>query len=178
MKFLSALLCAMMLIAAPTLQGAQAANAGIAVINIQEIMRESLAAKSVRQKLEAQQKAFQNEMTAKEKKLQEDEKNLAQQRSVLAPEAFEQKVNEFRTKATTAQREVQAKKSKLDNAFAQALAEIQKNVVDISAAIAKERSYQAVLPTSQMLYAEPSLDITDEVLARLNKKLPNVAVNF
>jgi outer membrane protein len=176
MKSLPVLLCAILMTFAP-LTAAQATPT-IAVINIQEIMRDSLAAKSVRQKLEAQQKSFQQEMSSKEKALQEEEKNLAQQRSVLSPEAFEKKVSEFKAKATTAQREVQTKKSKLDAAFGQALNEIQKNVVEISGSIAKERSYSVVMPTSQMLYAEPTLDITKEVLDRLNKKLPNVAVNF
>lgn len=152
--------------------------AGIAVLNIQEIMRESTAAKSVKATLESQQKSFQGEMTTKEQALMTKEKDLAQQRSVLSPEEFEKKVQEFRTQATNAQKEVQSKKAKLDKAFADALAEIQKSVVDIVTEQAKSKQLDAVFPTSQLLYAEPSLDITAEVLAELNKRLPRVQVKF
>lgn len=152
--------------------------AGVAVLNIQQIMQQSSAAKSVKSVLENQQKSFQSEMANKEQALQAKEKELAGQRSVLAAEEFEKKVKEFRDQATNAQREVQAKKARLDKAFAEALAEIQKTVVSIVSEKAKEKGYDAVLPTSQLLYADPALDITDEVLAQLNKKLPSVQVNF
>ncbi len=152
--------------------------AGIAVLNIQQIMQESLAAKSVKAVLEGQQKSFQAEMTSKEQSLQAKEKELAGQRSVLAPEEFEKKVKDFRTQATAAQREVQTKKAKLDKAFAEALADIQKEVVGIVSEQAKEKGYDAVMPTSQLLYAAPALDITAEVLSQLNQRLPKVQVQF
>ena len=117
--------------------------------------RPSLAAKSVKAVLEGQQKSFQAEMTSKEQSLQAKEKELAGQRSVLAPEEFEKKVKDFRTQATVAQREVQTKKAKLDKAFVEALADIQKEVVGIVSEQAKEKGYDAVMPTSQLLYAHP-----------------------
>ncbi len=151
---------------------------GAAVINIQDIMRDSLAAKSVKQKLEAKQKSFQNEMTAKEKELQNKEKALAGQQGKLSPAEFQAKVKSFRDSAAKAQRDVSKKKAKLDKAFADALAKIQKTVVGIVEGIAKERGVKVVLPTSQLLYADPSMDITKEVLGKLNQKLPSVKVNF
>jgi Skp family chaperone for outer membrane proteins len=151
---------------------------GVAVINIQDIMRDSLAAKSVKKKLEAKQKSFQAEMTKKEKDLQKKERDLVKQRGTLSQVEFDKKAKSFQQAATKAQRDVQTKKAKLDKAFSDSLATIQKTVTDIAKSIAKERGVKLVLPTSQLLYADPSLDITKEVLAQLNKKLPNVKVNF
>lgn len=166
---------ALLLAAAPlTVRAADS----VAVINIQDIMRDSLAAKSVKKKLEAKQKSFQSEMTKKEKDLQTKERALAKQRGTLSPAEFEKKVKSFRDAAAKAQRDVQAKKTKLDKAFADSLATIQKTVVGIVEGIAKERGVKVVMPTSQLLYADPSLDITKEVLGKLNKQLPSVKVNF
>ena len=151
---------------------------GIAVINIQDIMRDSLAAKSVKKKLEAKQKSFQNEMSKKDKDLQSKEKALAAQQSTLSAAEFQKIVKSFRTSAAKAQRDVSTKKAKLDKAFAAALATIQKTVVTIVEGMAKERGVKVVLPTSQLLYADPSMNITKEVLGKLNKKLPSVKVNF
>lgn len=150
----------------------------VAVLNIQEIMRESLAAKAIRQKLESKQKSFQSELSQKEQELQEKERTLAKQRSVLTGEEFEKRVKDFRAQATKAQRDVQTKKAKLDKAFAEALASIQKSVTSIVADMAKEKKFSVVMPTSQLLYADPALDITDQVLTELNKRLPTVNVNF
>ncbi len=151
---------------------------GVAVINIQDIMRDSLAAKSVKSKLEAKQKSFQSEMTSKENALQEQEKTLIAKSKTLTPEQLEKESKDFRTGVAKTQRDVATKKAKLDKAFADALSQIQKTVVNITKQIATERKIQVVMPTSQMLYADPSLDITKEVLTKLNQQLPSVAVNF
>lgn len=173
--FFAFALCALSLTALPVDAHAEGK---IAVLNIQEIMRESLAAKSVKGTLENQQKSFQSEMVKKEQDLQKKEKDLAQQKSVLSPEEFEKRVKDFRLQATSAQKEVQTKKAKLDKAFADALGEIQKAVVDIVGEQAKAKQLEAVFPTSQLLFAAPSLDITADVLAQLNKRLPKVQVKF
>src|SRR5215207_4573568 len=84
-------------------------NTQIAVVNIQEIMQESLAAKSIKEQLERKQKSFQAELSAREEKLQKEGQELAKLRATLSKEAMEQKVKEFDTKAKTAQKEVQTK---------------------------------------------------------------------
>jgi Skp family chaperone for outer membrane proteins len=150
----------------------------IAIVNIQEIMRDSTAAKSIKDQLEAKQKAFQSEMSKKSEALQKEEQDLGKQRSVLSPEAWDKKANAFKAKAADAQKEVQTKRTELDNAFTSALNEIQKTVFDIVATIAKEKSYNVVLPASQLLYADSNLDITKTVLSKLNSQLPKVTVNF
>lgn len=157
---------------------AQTATTKIAVVNIQEIMRDSTAAKSVREQLDSKQKAYRAEMEKQETSLRKEEQELAKQRSVLAADAFEKKLREFQTKFTSAQKDVQTKKGALDNAFGQALNDIQKAVYDIVSGLAKERGYTVVVPTSQLLYAEPGLDISKEVLEKLNKQLPKVSVKF
>ncbi len=150
----------------------------IAAINIQQIMSDSTAAKSVREQLETKQKAFQAEITKKEESLKKEDQELAKQKTVLAKEAFEKKALEFRKKASEVQKEVQAKKALLDSGFERSLNEIQKSVNEVIADLAKEKGFTLAVPTSQILYADPSMDVSKEVLERLNKKLPTVTVKF
>jgi Skp family chaperone for outer membrane proteins len=65
----------------------------------------------------------------------------------------------------------------LDRAFAGALNDIQKQIGKIVEKLSKEKGYEVVVPTSQILYVDSTLDITDEVRTRLDKKLPTVKVN-
>jgi len=171
-------LAAILLLATAPAQAQDAAATRIAVVNVQLIMRDSLAAKSVREQLEAKQKAFQNDLAKKEEALQKEDQELSKQRNALSKEAFEKKAQEFRSKATSAQKEVAAKKATLDGAFDRALGDIQKAVGDIITSLSKEKNFAMAIPTSQILYADPALDITEEVLKRLDKSLPKVDVKF
>lgn len=176
MKKIYVLAAAMLMASSSAALAAEGQN--FAVVNIQQIMKDSTAAKSVREQLESKQKTFQTEITKKEEQLKKEDQELAKQRSVLSKEAFEEKARAFRTKATDMQKEVQSKKAMLDNGFERALGDIQKVVSDIIVDLAKEKGFSMAIPTSQILYADPKMDISAEVLEKLNKKLPKVDVKF
>ncbi len=157
---------------------AMAAMEGVGVVNIQKIMRESKAANSVREQLKSKQKSFQSELDAKEKALQQEEQTLAKQSSTLSEDALKQKVEAFRSKAISARQEIANKRAQLDKGFSGALGKIQETTLGIIQEIAKEKKLNLVLSSSQVLYADSPMDITAEVLNRLNSKLPNVTVTF
>lgn len=176
-RLLFALLAGLSLASAPAVY-AEDSKPTIAVVNIQQVMKDSTAAKSVREQLESKQKSYQAVISKKEESLQKEDQELSKQRSVLAKDAFEDKVRAFRNKATEVQKDVQSKKAMLDGAFERSLNDIQKVVTDIIADLAKEKGFLLAAPTSQILYADKKLDISDEVLDRLNKKLPKLDVKF
>lgn len=157
---------------------AEDAKQTIAVVNTQMILREATAAKSVREQLENKQKSFQADITKKEESLQKEDKELAKQQAVLSKEAFAEKAKAFRAKATEVQKEVQAKKALLDSGFEHALNDIQKAVNEIITDMAKEKGFTLALSNSQVLYADEKMDISKEVLDRLNKNLPKLTVKF
>lgn len=171
--FLTALLAAFVANASPAL-----AETTVAVVNTQKIMRDSKAAQSVRSQLQAKQKTFQADLDAKEKQLMAEDQALVKQRNSVEKAAFEQKVKDFRTRASEAQREVQTKKLAVDKALAVSLESIQNTVLDIVKEVAAEKKITLVVSSAQVLYTDSALDITNEVLDRLNKKLPTVAVKF
>lgn len=175
---LHAIAAALLLSAAALPAFAQATAPKIAVVNVVSIMRDSAAAKSVKEQMDAKKKSYQAEIAKKEEALQKDDQELAKQRGALAKEAFEAKVKAFRDKATSAQKDVEAKKISLDNAYEKAVGQIQKTVEGIIADMAKEKGFVLAVPTSQILYAEPGMDISAEVLTRLNSKLSRVDVQF
>ncbi len=155
------------------------ADTAVGVVNIQQIMRDSKAANSVRDQLKAKQQTFQADLEGKEKALQTEDQTLAAESKITKDKtAFEQKVKDFQAKAATAQRDVQTKKADIDKAFAGALEQIQGNVLTIVKEVAAEKKLNLVLTSSQVLYNDTSLDITAEVQQRLDAKLPSVKVNF
>ena len=154
------------------------ADTSIGIVNAAKIMQDSKAATSVRAQLQAKQKSFQAELDAKEKDLLAEDQSLVKQKDKVEKDAFDKKVKAFREKAAGAQRQVQEKKAQLDKAFTASLEEIQKSLVEIVKQIAAEKKLNLVIASSQVFYGDASLDITDEVLKRLDAKLPNVTVKF
>lgn len=156
----------------------QATAATVAVVDMQKILQESTAAKNIRQQINSKRDAYQAQITKEEENLRNEEKKIAEKRSALSPEAFEQERKKFNDKFVKVQRNVQEKRSKLDLALKQSLSIVNKNVIDIISELSKEHGFEIAIPTQQILYAGSALDITSEVLKRLNGKLPKVKVKI
>lgn len=152
------------------------APAVVAVVDMQKIMQESLAAKSVKDQLAAQRQTYQKEVTADEQKLRENEKSLQEQRAKLSAEDFTKKRTDFETQVRAVQEKVQQRAQALDVAFNQAFATIKQSLGKIVAQEASNRGANVVLDRGQTVVIEASFDITAPVLAQLNKDLPKVAV--
>jgi outer membrane protein len=155
----------------------QAIRQSFAVVDVQYILRESKAAKSVQGQVEGQQKKYQEQINAEEGSLRTAQEQLQRQQSVLAPEAFAQKRKEFEGKVAQVQQSVRTKKQDLEAAFAQGVKRINDQVVAIVGKMAEERKLIAVFPRNQVLLVESSLDLTKEVMDKLNQQLPSVTVN-
>ena len=147
-----------------------------AVIDYQRILRDAAAARSIRDQIEARRKSYQDEISKQEQQLHEEDKAFAKQRSLLTPEAFAEKRREFEQRVADVQKLVQERRRALDNASVAALNEVKKALIEVVTSIADERGFNLVLPTSDVLFFARKIDLTDEVLAKLDARLPNVRV--
>jgi len=172
-KYLIAALAALTLTAQPAL-----ADTAIGVVNVPKIMQSSKAAVSLRSQLEAKQKAFQSELDAKQKELLAQKQEILKQKDKIDKDAFQKRAKEFQDKEIAATKQIQGKRESLDKAFNASVEEIQKNVIEITKAVATEKKLNLVITSLQVLTSDQSLDITDEVMKRLDAKLPSVAVKF
>jgi outer membrane protein len=152
-------------------------GAVVAVIDYQRILRDAAAAKSIREQIEARRTAYQEEVSKEEQRLYEADKSFAKQRSVLSPEAFAEKRSEFEQEVAGVQRLVQERRRELDRLSAAALNEVKRALIEIVTSIAEERGFNLVLPTSEVLFFARDLDLTEEVLAKLNARLPELRLS-
>lgn len=147
-----------------------------AVIDYQQILREAEAAKSIREQIEARRKAYQDEISQEEERLREADQAFAKQSSILSPEARAEKRREFEKEVVEVQRLVQERRSELDRASAMALNEVKKVLIEIVTGMADERGFNVVLPSSEVLFFARKIDLTEDVLAELDARLPHVEV--
>jgi len=150
----------------------------IVVVDIQRIMRDSLAAKDLKTQLEAKKNQYQAELKTKSDKLKKEKEDLDKQQSVLSKDALTAKQKSFLAEYKTAQDDANQKSIKFENAEKGASRDILVAIQEIINDLAKEQGFNIAVPTSQLLFAHKDFDISNEVLTRLDKKLPKVALKF
>jgi outer membrane protein len=147
-----------------------------AVIDYQRILRDAAAARSIRDQIEARRKAYQDEISKQEQRLHEADKAVAKQRSLLTADAFAEKRRQYEQDVAEVQKMVQDRRRELDNVSAGALNEVKKALIEVVTSIAEERGFNLVLPSSDVLFFARKIDLTDEVLTKLDARLPDVRV--
>jgi len=146
----------------------------IAVVDVQEIFKQSKAASKLRDQLEAQKDALQKEFSKEEGGLRDQERELADKRGVLAADAFEQKRRDFQDKVAAFQKKAQERGRDLDQKFANGNNQVRKIMLEAVADVSEKNGYSAVLSRADLLIFDKSLDITDQVLKIVDQKLPEV----
>lgn len=146
------------------------AGAKIAYVDIQRIAAESSAGRASSARVQALVKQKQAEGSAKAKQLQADEQRLQQSGSVMSDDArtaLQQKVQQeqidVRRFQEDAQRQIQDLQQDLQQKFEQKLMPVIQQVVT-------EKGVQILLSRADagIVWATPSLDLTSEVIQKLD----------
>ena len=158
--------------------GAQKSSLSIVVMDIRSILRDSTAAKSIQPQIGDLRSSYQAAAREREETLRKAGQDLQRQRAILSADAFAKKRREYETRARAAQTEFQTRKRQLDGAYNVAMGKVQESILSIAAKIARERKLDLVLPKSLIILSAKELDITKEVLERVNNMLPSVKVTL
>ena len=150
----------------------------IYVVDLKRVLDEAKASVGVQKKIEAQRSAFQTEISAKEKFIRDAEQDLLASRNKIESAAYAQKEKELRQKFSEVEQYVQERRRLLEQATTLSMGKVRSVLLGIVTDIAHRRGVQAVLIKQQVLWTENSLDITDQVLERLNKQMPDLPVNI
>jgi len=149
----------------------------IAVVDVDQVMSESTAAKSVRGQMDKYQQAFQEEVSKDENSLRSRQQEIETQRKSLSQEAFADKVRHFDQSVAEFQRKALARRRALDKSFSQAMGQVQEAMISVTGQIASEKGVNVVLPRTQVLLFDEKMNISKEVTEALNKKLTSVEVS-
>ncbi len=185
MKTISKLLClaaflSMVLVANEALAQEQPTSVvpalPIAIVDMKAVRQKSTAMESVRAQITEYRSGFQSQIQQEEEQLRAANQELARQRSILSAEAFAEERKKFETRLAAVQRLVQKRRQELDQLRDVAMVDIQSSLNTVIAEIASERGVVLVLQREQTVLAARALEITTEVIDRLNKKIPTVVV--
>jgi Skp family chaperone for outer membrane proteins len=154
----------------------QQAPAVVGIVDVQRILNEASAARNIREQVEKFRTAYLAELTLEETRLRGEEQELSRQRSILSADALAEKERAFRTRVAEVQQRAQTISRRLENTFGKAMNQVRQAMLPIFADLTRERGINIIVAKSQILFAVRMLEITDEVLLRLDAALPEVAV--
>jgi outer membrane protein len=146
----------------------------IAIVDVESIMRDSLAVKSARSQLDVIAKDLQTDIAVEEEALQADQQKLQQQRALLAPEKYAQERKALQERAAALQQRARSLRQTLDRGMAQTMQRIQILLFEEVGKLAEEMGINLVLPRSQIVVAIDSFNISEKALERMNARLSEV----
>ena len=113
----------------------------------------------------------------KEKAIQEEETKIIQQKKVISAEEYKKKVTDLRKKVESLQNERNSLLEKVSKQRSKAKTELLKNLNPIIQEYMKEKNIRIVLDKKSILLADENLDITQDIMKRLNSKLKTIKLN-
>ena len=120
--------------------------------------------------MDGQRAKFQEEFRAVEADLQQSERDLLSRRDLMTKEEYEKLVTEFQVRVAELQKDIQYKRQSIDNAYQKALSRIRSLVFEEITKIAGEKKIDLILKRDSTVIFLPHLNISDEVLNRLNER--------
>ncbi|WP_157845912.1 OmpH family outer membrane protein [Kiloniella litopenaei] len=151
---------------------AQNLSLKIAVVDTKKVFQSSKAMQQVNQTVVGRKNQFQQEFRQKEQGLLSKHQELVRQKSILAPEVFAQQKADLDKQAAMIRSEAKERNKSLTQLRNSGLNEIKKHLDVVIKQIVDAKKLDLILAKTSLVYSQNSLDITDEVIQKLNASLP------
>jgi Skp family chaperone for outer membrane proteins len=157
---------------------AQQSSPLILIVDMQQILEQTKAAKQVQETLSQQFSVYSKEVAQQEDELQKGGAELERQRTVLAPEVYAARARDLQQRYDALGKQVQAKRQALQQSLNEAMDKVKNGALQVIADMVKERKAGLVLQKQAVVFETEGMDVTAEAIQRLDKQLPSVPVNL
>ncbi len=161
-------------IAEVSTDAASGADMRIAVIRMDTVQADAAALKDLRAQKESYEKKLRDELTSEQKALEKEKTEIEKSQGVLSQEALQHRVVDYQTRVAKLQRSLTERAQSIEESYQKALNELQTKHLDpvIEGIIAKKNLSLVIDGRFARTGANVgNLDITDEVVKALNKKV-------
>ena len=150
----------------------------IGLADLNGVLRAADANVKVRELLDVQRQKFQSEFSKVEAELQQTERDLMSKRELLSAEEYDKQIKAFQARVTRLQQDIQKQRQSIDNAYQKAQSDIRAEAISVITEIASELQLDLVLQRNSSLIFLPHLNISEEVLKRLNERTKNARIEI
>ncbi len=150
----------------------------IIVIDRNVILRLSSAGQAMMGSVGTLSEQADNEFQSQAEQLQQEAQALQQQLAVVAPDARQQRQEEFFTKQQDLQDRVQQRQQRIQGGLAIAGQQLDQALQPILQDIMRERNANMVLDRSAVIFSAIDIDVTATAIERLDEALPTLTVRL
>lgn len=151
----------------------------IAIVDVDRAMREAKAVQSVRAQMKEFSDKYSKEIADEEAALRNADQQLQQQRTILSPDVFAQRREDFQKQVAQLQQKAGSLRRAMDQGFNNTMQKIQVVLFEEAGKLARELGYNIILDRSQIVATVgTSFDITEQTIARLNERLSDVKLTM
>ena len=152
----------------------------IVVVNLDQVFQDSTAGKTAQTELKTRLDGIQSRLASLRTSFGAEEQTLgkaqpAQGATPAVVQAWQAKVKDFTTRKTQAEQELQKRDQDFQASRQYVLKQINDGAQPIITQIMKERGASIAVPEGATLQHAASIDVTTDVIARLDKSLPRVS---
>ncbi len=144
--------------------------AKIGVIDLQKILETSIAGKSIQNELKKQKQQMESDLKKKGTEIEKLRKRLERESMVMSKEMRQEKEREQRIKINDFKTLQKKYRSDLQKLEGQLMNQLQKDVKVLVDSIGKKKGYLLIVNKFNVLYSPKSIDITDDLIKKLNAK--------
>lgn len=153
------------------------ADLRIALVRMDAIQNEAKALQDLRKQRESYETKLRDELTREQKKLEKEKTEIEKSQDVLSRDALQRRVVDYQNRVTKLQRDLSERAQSIETSYQKALQDVQTKHLDpvIEGIIAKKNLSLVIDGRFARTGANATgLDITDEVVSALNKKVSTV----
>ena len=152
-------------------------QSNIAILDVITLLKDSKAAKSMKDQLDKVAKEYSDVAKKKAKEIQKKEEELLRQKSTLTPEAFSDRKNAFEKTVIEFNKTRDTNRRALAKAERESMVKIESAVEKIVKEIQTAEKIDVVIKKTAVILSEDSIDITSKVIEKLNKEVSTIDVN-
>ncbi len=151
----------------------EAAPLKIGVLDLQGVMEQSLQGKRFQEEMERVTAAKQQDITSRERKIQDLQRELEAGASVLSDQAKREKQDEAERLIIDLRRFRDDAERELESRYRRMLADVEEKILPIITAFGQENNYTMILARMQsgLVYADPGTDVTAEIVKRFDQAI-------
>ena len=146
----------------------------IVYIDLNKIMNNSIAGKSITSQLENNHKKNISKLKKTEEELKKEESEIISQKNILTKEEYEKKIIDLRDKAKNFRKQRNENINNLNNQRLQATAKIINLIKPILSEYSEKNSISIIIDKKNVIIGKTTLDITDDILKIVDEKIGKI----
>ena len=149
----------------------------IVYLNIDKIMQESTAGKSIKKQLENIYNKNLEKFKKSDEILKNKEKKLIAQKNILSQEDFQKELTSLRTEIINFQKDQARTRDNINKLRVGATNKLISKLSPILQEYAKKNSVSLILQKKNIIMGKKEIEITDEILKIMNKEIKDIKIN-